>query len=325
MGGASRVRGGNQRIAQALWQEIQRMASPGSVALKLGTECKSITCAEDGNQEVTVTTSTGECCRASTAVVVALPPRLALHSLSFRPSLPFSITRRLQALPTWMGSSCKFVARFDTPFWLEHGMPDEQQQQRGGAGARQMDDDAVFEWHDASSVFESTPAAAAAATSGNGAAIAGRVHCHALCGFARPGCTAADVSRQLQRAYASSSSSSSTRGFTLPPFRSFHVADWSADRFTSASVRDGAGGHPHAHAECRKSLWAADSTATKEEDGNASSSAHQATLPPPAPPLLLFASSELSEQDAGYMEGAVRRGVQVAQQIANSSRRWKDK
>jgi monoamine oxidase len=59
-------------------------------------------------------------------VLLALPPRLAATRLQFDPPLPPDLTRRWQAMPTWMAPHAKYVAIYDSPFWRE-------QQLSGGA------------------------------------------------------------------------------------------------------------------------------------------------------------------------------------------------
>lgn len=306
MGGAWRVRGGSQRLAHALWEAIQQSAAaatPGScsVELHMGAVCSGVSASADG-AHATVSTVAGASFRAATAVVVALPPRLAGHSLTFRPQLSAAALRHLAATPTWMGSSCKVAVRYesesDSAFWAGRGLPDEQ-------GAAPHPDDVVGEWHDASSAEEAQAAATPAGARGL------PLRTHALVGFARPGCSAAAVADQLARCYSASRSR-----FTPPPPTSIHVSDWSRERFTSASERDGAGGHPRAHPDARKDLWGDEAVRTRDSDAGASASSSSL-------PLLLFGGSELAADPdaAGYMEGAVRRGQQVAVQI-QKSQRW---
>ena len=79
--------------------------------------------------------------RAS-AVIVALPPRLAAHSLRFAPALPAALEQALRAMPTWMAHSMKAVAVYATPFWRAEGW--------SGFGASQVGP--LVEIHDASPV-----------------------------------------------------------------------------------------------------------------------------------------------------------------------------
>lgn len=55
-------------------------------------------------------------------VLLALPPRLAAHSLGFTPALPPALTREWRATATWMAPHAKYIAVYDTPFWREQGL-----------------------------------------------------------------------------------------------------------------------------------------------------------------------------------------------------------
>ena len=55
------------------------------------------------------------------AVVLALPPRLAAHSLRFDPPLPPALHQTLRAVPTWMSHAMKSVAVYAEPFWRAAG------------------------------------------------------------------------------------------------------------------------------------------------------------------------------------------------------------
>ncbi|TDN38889.1 FAD-dependent oxidoreductase [Hymenobacter sp. UV11] len=76
------------------------------------------------------------------AVIVALPPRLAAHSLHFTPGLPVALQQALRDVPTWMAHSMKAVAVYATPFWRADGWSGFGASQRGPLG----------EIHDASPV-----------------------------------------------------------------------------------------------------------------------------------------------------------------------------
>ncbi|CAF0923839.1 unnamed protein product [Adineta steineri] len=68
-----------------------------------------------------------------------------------------------------------------------------------------------------------------------------------------------------------------------------YITDWSNEAFTSSSINDGRGGHPHVTDVCRQAYW----------NGR-----------------LWLSSSEVSDTDSGFLEGAVTRGIQVADQLA---------
>lgn len=55
-------------------------------------------------------------------VIITLPPRLMIESLSFDPPLSSEIRTMCMNIPTWMGHSAKCVIEFDSPFWREMGL-----------------------------------------------------------------------------------------------------------------------------------------------------------------------------------------------------------
>jgi monoamine oxidase len=57
----------------------------------------------------------------ASAVVVALPPRLASQDITFSPALPAVVVEVMQATPTWMGTALKCVAVYDDAFWRDAG------------------------------------------------------------------------------------------------------------------------------------------------------------------------------------------------------------
>lgn len=67
-------------------------------------------------------------------VVLACPPRIALGSLRFAPELPSSRRTELLAIPTWMASSAKLVALYETPFWRARGLSGDAFSQVGPLG-----------------------------------------------------------------------------------------------------------------------------------------------------------------------------------------------
>lgn len=55
-------------------------------------------------------------------VIVTLPPRLALQSLSYDPPLSDELQTHFADIPTWMGNSIKCVIEFESPFWRDMGL-----------------------------------------------------------------------------------------------------------------------------------------------------------------------------------------------------------
>lgn len=58
-------------------------------------------------------------------VLLALPPRLAAHTIAFEPALPPALAADWRATPTWMASHAKYVALYDRPFWRALGLSGE--------------------------------------------------------------------------------------------------------------------------------------------------------------------------------------------------------
>lgn len=56
------------------------------------------------------------------AVVMALPPRLALDTVAFTPDLPEEMEDVLRHTPTWMATALKAVAVYETAFWRDAGL-----------------------------------------------------------------------------------------------------------------------------------------------------------------------------------------------------------
>lgn len=64
-------------------------------------------------------------------VLLALPPRLAQHSIRFEPALPTALATEWAATPTWMAPHAKYVAVYSQPFWREFGLSGAAQSARG--------------------------------------------------------------------------------------------------------------------------------------------------------------------------------------------------
>ncbi|CAF1060300.1 unnamed protein product [Adineta ricciae] len=103
--------------------------------------------------------------------------------------------------------------------------------------------------------------------------------CNALFVFCLAGTTKQEVIDDTVRMFGAEAANPSA----------VHIADWSTEVFTSTSTADGRGSHPHLSSICRQAQW----------NGR-----------------LWLSSSEVSDADGGFLEGAVRRGIQVADQLA---------
>ncbi|MFI2102217.1 flavin monoamine oxidase family protein [Isoptericola sp. NPDC019693] len=122
-----RVRGGTQSLAQALHDALPA----GTVRLR--HQVTSITTDADG---VTVTTTAPAHVRRdeetlrdeetvsirARAVVLALPPALAVGTIALRPAPEAGLLRTARETAVWMGDAVKAVAVYDDAFWRSAGL-----------------------------------------------------------------------------------------------------------------------------------------------------------------------------------------------------------
>ncbi|NBQ49962.1 MAG: amine oxidase [Marivivens sp.] len=55
-------------------------------------------------------------------VIMAMPPRLIEHTVTFSPAMSDKLARRWRETATWMAPHAKLVAIYDRPFWLDRGL-----------------------------------------------------------------------------------------------------------------------------------------------------------------------------------------------------------
>lgn len=58
----------------------------------------------------------------TSAVIMALPPRMAVRKITFQPELSPDLQLSLWNKPTWMASHAKVIAIYERPFWREQGL-----------------------------------------------------------------------------------------------------------------------------------------------------------------------------------------------------------
>jgi len=108
---SARMKGGLMALINALTS----LLNPGSI--RLAEPVSSI----DGQQDkILLKTSVGH--YETDLVLCTLPPRVALETIEYHPSLSSSLTEKLSAVPTWMGHAAKCVIEFETPFWRKMGL-----------------------------------------------------------------------------------------------------------------------------------------------------------------------------------------------------------
>lgn len=101
--------------AQDLCRRLADRLPPGTV--RLGDPVGTVSLTEHG---VVVESTRGAV--AAGAVVIAVPPPLAVEQISFVPALPDRVRDSAESIAVWMGSTVKAVAVFDRPFWRDAGL-----------------------------------------------------------------------------------------------------------------------------------------------------------------------------------------------------------
>lgn len=112
-----RIAGGTSALAAALTEELP----PGT--LQLQQPVHEIT------SELHI--ATREHRWQAHHVVIALPPALAVHSITLPPELPAELIDVAARTPVWMGDSVKVVAHFKEPFWRRDGLAGAAMSRRG--------------------------------------------------------------------------------------------------------------------------------------------------------------------------------------------------
>lgn len=111
-----RVVGGMTALVDAIRQgcDPQRLIMGQAVRrlVQAGTQVEVH--AQDGHGEPSV--------YRADRVVLAIPPRLAIHRIHFTPELPPGLLQAWRNTPTWMAPHSKYLAVYDTPFWREQGL-----------------------------------------------------------------------------------------------------------------------------------------------------------------------------------------------------------
>ncbi|WP_019938925.1 FAD-dependent oxidoreductase [Bordetella sp. FB-8] len=58
-------------------------------------------------------------------VLLAMPPRLAEHTIAFAPAMPWTLAQSWRQTATWMAPHAKYIALYEAPFWREQGLSGE--------------------------------------------------------------------------------------------------------------------------------------------------------------------------------------------------------
>lgn len=127
-----RLAGGAQTLHERL------AASLPDGAIHLNHRLTTLDRREAGIQGAAITPE-GERRLTVDAVVLAMPPRLAVYTVRFRPPPPAEVMEAMRTMPTWMSHTGKAAVTYDRPFWRENGL----------AGRVKSEVGPVHDWHDA--------------------------------------------------------------------------------------------------------------------------------------------------------------------------------
>ncbi|ESS73721.1 amine oxidase [Methyloglobulus morosus KoM1] len=113
-GGAQRLDGGMASLVNALAEHLP----PDSI--KLG---QVLTAIEEHGDHLVLRFRVGEDWSTIEArrVVLALPPRLVLEQVSFKPTLNENLQQALENTPTWMAAEAKALVAYPKAFWRDAG------------------------------------------------------------------------------------------------------------------------------------------------------------------------------------------------------------
>ncbi len=111
MAGSNRLDGGMQRLIDTLLEQMG-----DTCELRLNSQLISI--AQNSQGVVSTLQRNGQQQTIeSTCVIVAMPPRVVSHGVSFEPALTEQERVGLESIPTWMAAHAKCVVIYEQPFW----------------------------------------------------------------------------------------------------------------------------------------------------------------------------------------------------------------
>ncbi len=121
---------------QTLHEHLTSMLPDGAVRQR--HQLQTLRSAQ-GQVQATADTSEGPHTTAVDTVILAIPPRLAAHTVDFAPALSDEVWTAMRDTTTWMSPSGKAAVTYDRPFWRDQGLSGRV---RSAVGP-------VHDWHDA--------------------------------------------------------------------------------------------------------------------------------------------------------------------------------
>ncbi len=144
MEGSYRLDGGIHRLIDSL---LTQVSGGGEIT----TEAQLVSVSQT-SEGIAAQVSVGSEQRMieSELLVIAIPPRVVSHAITFTPQIPGIEEGRLNTIPTWMAAHAKLVLVYDQPFWQSEGLSGDAFSQIGplveihDASPRSSDRHALF-------------------------------------------------------------------------------------------------------------------------------------------------------------------------------------
>ncbi len=196
--------------------------------IKLNSPVQSISMPESGSHiPLTIDVCSDNTTQSYTAdqVVLALPPRIALHKINFYPALADDIHQLWLETPTWMATHCKILFIYEQPFWRKQKLSGEVISRHGP----------LTEIYDGSPQNEDY---------------------YALTSFVGLNANQRKQIKQEQLIELSLAQLKRLFGEESQNVRDIKIKDWSTDEYTStATDLSGIASHPQYPANMPRSLW----------------------------------------------------------------------
>ena len=111
-----RISGGAKRLIESLQSELSKNS------LHLNTQAHTL----NQNPLSIETLRNGKpYLYTANKIVLALPPRITLQTINFKPALTSKVSQYWETIPTWMAGHCKIIFIYDQPFWRNQKLSGE--------------------------------------------------------------------------------------------------------------------------------------------------------------------------------------------------------
>lgn len=111
-----RIKGGSYQLIKSLLTKIpESNIHLNTTVNSINKACLEIHATRDGKSLV----------YTADKIILALPPRLILQNITFKPDMPDDIKNTWKNIPTWMSGHCKIIFIYEKAFWRENNLSGE--------------------------------------------------------------------------------------------------------------------------------------------------------------------------------------------------------